>query len=44
MTSYPMPENRLYLAGEWRQGRGRAIESRFPADLSLNTVINGLGR
>jgi betaine-aldehyde dehydrogenase len=44
MTSYPMPENRLYLAGEWRQGRGREIESRFPADLSLNAVINGASR
>ncbi|MEM6462557.1 MAG: aldehyde dehydrogenase [Pseudomonadota bacterium] len=36
-----MPENRLYMAGEWRTGQGAEIESYFPADLSFNQVING---
>jgi betaine-aldehyde dehydrogenase len=46
MTSdpYPMPKNRLYIAGEWRQGRGAEITSLFPADQSLNTTINGASR
>lgn len=36
-----MPENRLYMAGDWRTGRGAEIESYFPADMSFNQVING---
>ncbi len=36
-----MPENRLYLGGEWQTGRGAEIESVFPADMTLNRVING---
>lgn len=42
--SFPMPDNRLYIAGQWRQGRGRGIASHFPADGSLNCVINGASR
>jgi len=41
---FDMPANRLYLAGDWRQGRGAEITSRFPADQSLNAVINGASR
>lgn len=43
MTVQPceMPENRLFIAGEWHRGGGAEIESRFPADMSLNRVING---
>jgi betaine-aldehyde dehydrogenase len=34
-------ENRLYIGGEWRRGRGAEIESHFPADGSLNAVLAG---
>ena len=36
-----MLENRLYFAGEWRQGRDAEIESRFSADMGLNRVVSG---
>ncbi len=41
MRHFDIPGNRLYIAGEWREGRGAEIESRFPADGSLNRVIRG---
>ncbi|MFP1632018.1 aldehyde dehydrogenase [Zhengella sp. ZM62] len=39
-----LPENLLFIAGEWRKGRGAPIESRFSADGSLNRVIDGASR
>ena len=36
-----LPEDRIFLAGEWRRGRGAPIESRFPADGTLNRVVHG---
>ena len=39
-----LPDNRLFIGGEWRKGQGAAIESRFPADGSLNCVIDGASR
>ncbi len=36
-----MPQNSLYIAGDWRRGRGADIESCFPADMSLNRIIGG---
>ena len=44
MMRHDMPPNRLYIGGQWRQGRGAGIASHFPADMSLNTVINGASR
>lgn len=40
-VSVEMPQNQLYVAGEWRTGGGAEIASHFPADMSLNRVING---
>ncbi|MBX9829574.1 MAG: aldehyde dehydrogenase [Xanthobacteraceae bacterium] len=33
--------DKIFIGGEWRVGRGAAIESRFPADGSLNAVLQG---
>ncbi|MCK8784539.1 aldehyde dehydrogenase [Roseomonas sp. NAR14] len=41
MSSFELPDDRIFIAGEWRQGRGAPIESRFPADGSLNRVLHG---
>ena len=41
MRHFDIPGDRLYIAGEWREGRGAEIESRFPADGSVNRVIKG---
>lgn len=30
----------LYIAGEWRLGRGHVIQSTFPADNSVNAEIS----
>ena len=30
----------LYIAGEWRLGRGKVIQSIFPADNSVNAEIS----
>lgn len=30
----------IYIAGEWRLGRGHVIESRFPADNTINAHIS----
>ena len=43
-NAFPMPDNKLYIAGDWRTGRGREITSTFPADGSLNMVLNGASR
>lgn len=39
-----MPDGRLYLAGEWREGTGAEITSVFPADGSVNRVLKGASR
>jgi betaine-aldehyde dehydrogenase len=41
MTELTLPENRLFIAGAWRTGRGPEITSVFPADGSANMVLNG---
>src|SRR5690349_10539690 len=41
MRHFDLPEGKLYIAGEWRDGRGAEITSRFPADGSLNRVLRG---
>jgi betaine-aldehyde dehydrogenase len=41
MREFEMPDGRLFIGGEWRKGRGAEIESRFPADGSLNRVVCG---
>nr|WP_220795210.1 aldehyde dehydrogenase [Gluconacetobacter sacchari] len=38
-----MPDGRIFLAGTFREGRGTEIESRFPADGSLNRVMREAG-
>ena len=43
-VTHELPEGRLYIGGEWRQGRGAPITSIFPADSSLNRVFNGASR
>jgi len=30
----------IYIAGEWRLGKGATIQSLFPADQSVNAEIN----
>ncbi len=35
------PQDKLYIGGEWRRGHGAEIESRFPADGSLNAMLAG---
>jgi len=34
-------QDKLYIGGEWRRGRGADIASHFPADGSLNAVLPG---
>ena len=36
-----LPNGRLYLGGEWCKGTGAEIVSLFPADGSVNRVLNG---
>jgi betaine-aldehyde dehydrogenase len=33
------PQEKLFIGGEWRRGRGAEIVSNFPADGSLNAVL-----
>lgn len=40
-TPDDLPSGALYIAGTWRPGRGAPIESRFPADWSLNREFPG---
>jgi acyl-CoA reductase-like NAD-dependent aldehyde dehydrogenase len=42
--SSDLPDNRLFIAGEWMRGGGGEITSVFPADGSVNRVINGASR
>jgi len=35
------PQDKLYIGGEWRRGRGAEIASNFPADGSLNAMLAG---
>ncbi len=39
-----MPNNLIFIGGEWRKGRGDEITSHFSADMSLNCVINGASK
>ncbi len=41
MTTIELPDGRLYIAGEWRRGRGAEIRSVFPADGRTNCVLAG---
>lgn len=34
-------QDKLYIGGEWRRGRGAEIASHFPADGSLNAMLAG---
>jgi len=34
-------QDKIYIGGEWRRGRGAEIASHFPADGSLNAVLLG---
>ncbi len=36
-----LPEGKLFVAGAWEQGSGAEITSIFPADGSVNRVLNG---
>ncbi|MFA6265571.1 MAG: aldehyde dehydrogenase [Pseudolabrys sp.] len=36
-----IPQDKLYIGGEWRRGRGAEIASNFPADSSLNAMLPG---
>lgn len=44
LTVEDLPADGLYVAGEWRRGRGAAIRSVFPADGSENRVLHGASR
>ncbi|WP_246594647.1 aldehyde dehydrogenase [Mameliella sediminis] len=41
MMDTVLPDGRLYLGGDWREGRGAEITSVFPADGSVNRVLRG---
>lgn len=41
MTDDILPSGDIYVAGEWRKGRGAALTSVFPADGSLNRELAG---
>lgn len=44
IKTFSMPDNLIFIGGEWRKGRGREIASHFSADMSLNCVINGASK
>ncbi|MCA0956387.1 aldehyde dehydrogenase [Mameliella alba] len=44
MMDTVLPDGRLYLGGDWREGRGAEITSVFPADGSVNRVLRGASR
>ncbi len=44
MTEHDLPDGRLFIAGEWRKGRGAEITSVFPADGTTNMVLAGASR
>ena len=41
VSTYDLPDDQLYIAGEWRRGRGAPIHSYFPADGTLNRTLHG---
>ena len=41
MSDVELPDGRLYLGGEWRNGRGAQLRSIFPADRSTNLEFAG---
>jgi betaine-aldehyde dehydrogenase len=41
MNDTTLPDGRIFIAGEWRTGRGADITSVFPADGTTNRVLRG---
>lgn len=41
MDQNVIAQDKLYIGGEWRRGRGADITSNFPADGSLNAILPG---
>jgi acyl-CoA reductase-like NAD-dependent aldehyde dehydrogenase len=41
MDQTVISQDKLFIGGEWRRGRGAEITSHFPADGTLNTVLAG---
>jgi betaine-aldehyde dehydrogenase len=41
MSNVVETQDRLFIGGEWRRGRGADIVSNFPADGSLNASLSG---
>ena len=41
MNEITLPDGRLYIGGEWRDGRGADLTSIFPADRSANLTFAG---
>ena len=41
MSDVALPDGKIFIAGEWRTGRGAEITSVFPADGSVNRVLRG---
>jgi betaine-aldehyde dehydrogenase len=41
MDQFVTQQDKLYIGGEWRRGRGAEIASHFPADGSLNAMLPG---
>ncbi|UFN48182.1 aldehyde dehydrogenase [Roseomonas sp. OT10] len=44
MQNLELPDGRIFLGGEWREGRGAEITSLYPADRSVNRVLRGASR
>ncbi|MCR0982695.1 aldehyde dehydrogenase [Roseomonas populi] len=44
MQEIGLPDGRIYVAGEWREGRGAEITSIYPADRSVNLTLRGASR
>ncbi len=44
ITMNDLPGNKIFIGGDWRQGKGAEIESRFSADGTMNRIINGASR
>jgi len=41
MDQIVVPQDKLFIGGEWRRGRGAEIVSTFPADGTVNAVLPG---
>lgn len=44
ITSFDLPDGRLFVGGVWEEGRGAEITSTFPADGTINRVLRGASR